>query len=968
MDPMPTRLAPVEVTGSHIKRSDYETAQPVVAISRQQIEQSGLTSVGDLLQALPSAGAGTNLLNDPYGLGATEIDLRNLGTSRVLILVNGHRWVSGQNFLSTSSVDVSTIPLAIIDHIEILQDGASAVYGSDAIAGVINIITRKDFYGLILSSQYGRYTQGDGARQLHDISWGRRFAATNLFANFSFQDQRPIYARDRGLTRLPQVHTGITRGIPFNQEARFVFVPNLQNGLRLGTGPCPGVAADTAAGTLPFAVSVPALASQIPGLQLCDITHTAGTPGTSASDFHSFTSPDDFFNHQTTAALLDSLQTYSAFVAVQQRFTNALNFSAELLYNRRRHSAISVPPFVVVGDHSPLVVGNGLNLRTFVSRNNPYNPFGQDIGRADPAEPANQGLRLLGPDGIGSGAVADIFPQTGPEIFSRDVPTEYAHAALGGLFELWSQAINWEIGLGYGTSLSRETASNLVRLDHLQSTLGDPANCAGDCVPLNLFGGPGAITPAMLRYIRTTAGDDIRQTQLDGYGNLSFDIGGLLPAGALGMALGFEVRRERFEFSPDALYTAGLVNDFQYTPTRGSVSAQEAYAELSVPILRDLPLAKVLELNPALRYSHYGVFGSSINSKIGLRWKPYEDLLIRSSYSSAFRAPDAGNLYLGTLGQFGTVADPCVARAPGSDTDANCTGDGVRADVQQLNGTTSLQTHGNPDLKPETSHSLGIGLVVSPEMVPGLDLSLDYFRISLVNFITLPEPQFILDACYRSDPQHRNFCEAITRSPNTDQLIVIQDRYANYSRVQTSGVDYGLVYRLPTKDVGSFKLLFDASFLASYNIFQPGLSDSLVERGYAGRNLGNRAFPRWKISPALQWRRGSWSAVWSTRIIWHQTESCFDGTSPSLAELRLCSDPTHRAPDGSLAPENHIKTGARHDVQIAYAWAKLKSEFALGAQNVLNTDPPVSYSSANFDKADYWVPGAAVYLRMKMDF
>jgi iron complex outermembrane receptor protein len=885
------------------------------------------------------------------------------------------------------------------------------VYGSDAIAGVINIITRKNFTGGELSSQAGKYLSGDGFTQSHSVSLGDVFDSplgnTSWFGDLNYADQRAISTQDRELSKLPKFGTGLTRGSSFLPDGRFLFIPNEQNGLILGANRCPNLTGDVAGGTLEgtAGITIPQsvldAAATVPGgVQLCDMTHVIGGNHTSPTDYRAFVPPGDNYNYAADNILTTPLKTYGGFFAANHDFGNSISLSAELMYEKRASRQQLAAQPICVGNLCPIVGGTppgspiSYNQATYISRNNPYNPFMQDIGRADPAEPTNTGCDAngLGPNcalGLfGQGAVLRRPVEAGPRIQEQDVPTMFGHLAAGGNFDLLSsfipmlQPLNWEIGYGYGQSRQTNQLLNSLRVDRIQRALGD--NCTGDCVPLDFFGGAGSITQAMLDYIRYSAIDWTKQTQKDLYANVSTGIDNLLPAGTLGIAFGVEKRDDHYRFQPDQTEIDGTTAGLTSAVTEGSVSAKEAFLELEIPILHEMPFIEDLKLSLAGRFSKYETFGSTKNGKVGLEYRPYADLLLRSTYSNSFRAPDVGNLFLGEAASFPGLADPCVSgtdspRTDGSNTDINCNADGIPggdSGVKQPFAQIISPFGGNKDLEPETSHSFSAGFVFNPEAVQGLDIAMDYYDIILRNFISVPGAQGVLDLCYQSDPNFRQYCGEIVRDPNSKQLLLVHNRFQNFPRVETSGIDMSLTYKLPTTsiaslaDAGIFRFVADATFLASYDTSSVGFDGTLQTSGSTGQNVGDTGYPRWKINPSLQWERGPWSASWQARIVWHQSESCFDGLDPSLSDLGLCSDPDKVDSDNSPDPRNELKTTVRHDLQLGYNVEQWKTDLTVGMQNVFDTDPPVSYSAfANsMDASDYWVPGRFGYVRLKIGF
>ncbi len=1010
-DPNATQLDSIQVTGSRIRRSDYETSQPVLAINRADIDRTGLTTIGELLQDLPGTGSALNTTINNGGTGATEIDLRNLGSSRTLVLVNGHRWVNGLRSLATSAVDLNTIPIAAIERIEVLRDGASAVYGSDAMAGVVNVILKRDFEGLQGAMQAGVYGEGDGLTQEHSLSWGHslnldgRFGGTSsAFGNFSFGDQQDIFAGDRKISEIPKPGTGLTRGSGFLPQGHYLFIPNVQNGLLLGTERCPGLggdlvqgAFDDPAGTvgaplqpgqLPrLPITVPPEAAGIPGVQLCNMLYDRGSSALPPyNDYRAFVDGVDQYNFQPDNYLATPLRTYNFFTAFNHRFNDGLNLAVEAMYSKRESEQQAAPQPICVGNLCPIVGGTipgqpvSYNQATYVPANQPFNPFNQDIGRADPADPTNQALGL-----VGQGAILRRMSDVGDRLQTQDTPTTFLHFALSDDYDPefkpgFVAPLLWEVGFSRGESKQTEVLLNQIDMSHLMLALGPVEQCSGDCVPVDFFTGRHSLTKAMRDYLTFDARNRTRQVQDDFYGTASTSISGVpLIAGPIGIAFGFEFRKDSYAFNPDRHARDNTTGGLPQQPTKGVIKAKELFMEFSVPVLADLPFAKELELSLAGRYSDYNTFGSSNNGKLGLRWKPIDDLLVRSSFSSSFRAPDVGNLFLGLASSYPGLADPCVAgdgspRVQGSDTDINCDADGVPDDVAQNYAQILSPYGGNEDLKPETSHSLTAGLVYSPEAVAGLDVNLDFFQIHLNDFITAPGGDFLLERCYQVAPENRSYCDAISRNPTTQELQSVLNTFQNIARVETAGFDLGVAYTvadtLIPADAGMFRVATEATLTTQYDQITTNGAGEPERDKLVGHYDGTTAYPRWKINPSIQWVRGALSASWNTYIVWHQQENCFDGLTPSLVELGLCSDPDHVDKDGNPDPRNKIGTAARHDVQVGYKLEEHRFDVTFGVQNVFDRDPPITYSSTStpFNPSDYWVPGQLFYLRARKDF
>ncbi|MDP3858606.1 MAG: TonB-dependent receptor [Stagnimonas sp.] len=996
--PPSVRLDAVEVTGSRIKRTDLETSQPVVRLSRKDLDRTGSVSVGDILQGLPAAGAALNTTFNNGGTGATEVDLRNLGSNRVLVLVDGHRWISGLRSLSTNSVDLNTIPYDIVERIEVLQDGASAAYGSDAITGVVNIITRKKLQGLTLSAQYGMFDQRDGEDGIASLTGGHVFDglfggnSTSIAGSFSVRDQRPVFAGDRELSRLPLNGTGLTRGSSFTPEGRFLFVGSPQTNAAFGSEKCPSLAGDVAQPVLDdngVPLTLPTQLGMLPqGVNLCDITHVTGAPTGGAANYRAFDPASDPYNYALTNYLTTPLRTYNGFLSLQHEFLDNLRFSAQGLYSLRQSKQQLAPQPIAFGDIAPviggLMPGSSLsyNQATYITPGHSFNPTaiggqpGQYIGYIiEPEDPTAPGAPAAGL--LYTGAVLRRMSEGDPRIQEQNVPTRFVRAGFDGDFSLLSQRFDWELGYSYGVSSESQNLLNNYRMDRIQQAVvgnrgandENPYNvplCEAPCVPINFFGGPGTITREMLDYISIDEHSNTRHSQSDIYLNISTSIAVPLLPDVVGLAVGVERRADIYSDNPSIYQINGTTSGLTAQPTSGSVAAKELFVELDVPVLKDQPLFQELGFSLAGRSSDYGDFGKTTNGKIGGRWKPVDDLLLRSSFSTSFRAPNVGELFLSNAGSYPGLEDPCAAPEAGSVTATNCNADGVAAYTQTVQQFYSPFT-GNRDLNPETSHSLTAGIVLNPRFAPGFDLSVDYFRIKIDNYITPPGAQLILDQCYTTTG--RAYCDFVTRqgANNNGPLQSVLNAFQNFPSIETSGIDFNVNYLLPASQaLGKFKIAANATFLSSYKQQVQGSEGPEVDDSL---HAGVLTLPRWKINPSLQWAKAAYSASLNTRIIWGSTETCEDGIPPSLSSLGLCSDPDHRDRFGNPDPKNRVGYAWKSDLQLGYNAKALKTQFTLGVQNLFDQDPPVSYSAfANSFDPSYWVPGQFLYAGLKHDF
>lgn len=935
-DPESAELERVEVTGTRIKRTDFEGPAPVQVINREEIERSGHIRIGELLQDLTSSGSALNTAfnaPDQGGDGSVRVSLRNLEPDRTLVLVNGRRWVKSTTQAGVAnSADLSTIPAAAVDRIEILTGGASSVYGSDAIAGVINIITRKDFVGTMASAQYGITSESDGNEEAYSFTMGRGDGRSNILLNLSYTKQDEIMAGDRRISRVPQFGADqfggpISRGSSATPEGRFVFIdPN--------TG------------------------------EVFDLTLQQGAPGMpSPGDFRQFDGTADRYNFAPDNFLQIPLTQTSAYVQAGHEFSPQLHFFTEAMYNNRVSDQLQAPV--------PLFLGSAgiLPLNVGVSAENPFNPFGFDL---DP----NSNLILIG----------RRFIEAGTRDYRGEVDTWRWTSGLEGDFMMADRRFDWNVSYTFSQSKRTATIDNLVNHDRLALALGPLDQCTGACVPFNIFGGQqgtgdapgsgGSITPEMVDFVTYTAVEQNEQRMVNWLANISGELFDL-PAGPLAFAAGFEKRREFAADTPDSLAAAGSgaasVSGGIRAPTSGRLNLEAWYAEVNVPLLAGRPGVDMLELSASVRNSDFDQFGSETTSRIGLRWRPNEDLLLRASYAEGFRAPGVQDLFGGLGVADPELTDPCsnfLDTGVSNEVIDNCIAQGVPADgsYEQINPQIRITIGGNPDLEPETSDSYTIGGVWSPGQIPGLSVTVDYYNIELDNSISSIGAQSILDACAFS----LRLCGLIERSAS-GEVSSLLDTQVNIGSTETAGVDFAVDYTFRDTPWGNFRTLLRTSYVDKFRESVPDFSDPDAPeevRNLLGTLLPgqpDRSFPKWKSTLDAIWTWGQWQGVWNVNYIHHYRENCSDGLLPSFSDLGLCSDPD----PGN--PTNRLGSVTYHDVQLSYNIDQINFgnwRATVGVDNLFDRDPPVSTAAfANsFDASQHRIPGQFYYARLNVSF
>jgi iron complex outermembrane receptor protein len=945
----------IVVTGSRIRTDPLDKQAPVLQLTREELERSGLTSVGDILQQLPLSGGAINgKFNSSgnfgfppdgggIGAGAVEADLRYLGSKRVLVLVDGVRWVNGSSASGVAAAtDLNTIPLSIIERIEVLEDGASPIYGSDAIAGVINIITRKEFDGMAATAYTGGYHYGDGLTQKYDVSWGNSDDKMSIIVGVSYLDQQLIESKDRDISQYPEPFAdGCTSACSSaTPQGRFRFRDTRIAPIGDGSN------------------------------QIVDVTLNERVAGTASydplnptgGDFHAF-GISDRFNFAPYNLMLTPSRRLGAFSSVTYKIHPRVRFQGKASFTNRESINRAAPEPLFIGPDA----GNGNRMdRIVIHQDNPYNPFGLTLG-------ADNGL-----------VVTRRPIEAGPRLFEQTVNTFYTSGGLAGDFQLGEQRFYWDATLAYGVNRADQLRNNSFNSSKLQQALGPgytddngqlrcgTADNPGDpdCVPFNIFGGQGAdgrgtITRAMLDYATFVQHDVSEQTLVDATANVSGDLI-KLPTGALSMAAGVEHRRLNGFFEPDPVVVAGDGADVPSQPTAGSYWVNEAYAELRAPLVTRMPGADLLDVNGAVRVSDYSILTPEFTGKLGARWRPIPDVMLRGSYGLGFRAPGIGEIY-GSQSRYDAVLeDPCgdLNSKPAA-VQRRCIDDlGVPADgsYEQINRQISVTTGGNPDLDPETSDSLNISLAYSPSWleenpwVDALDIELAYFDIQLDGAIAPIDAQVQIDRCVIGADD--TLCQGITRTPQ-GTINGFSNTLQNLGGIETRGIDVALTYLMPSTEFGRFRFTSVSNYLIDFHEKIPtSAGENTLKR--EGRVVGEpeRAFPKFKSSLAIDWFFNEYRASLSTRYIHSTVEQCRGLDVPTL-----CSDPDLENDDNST---NKLAAQVYNDAQVTWTPPQFDNALnvTLGVNNLFNNDPPVCYSCVlnGFNPTTYDVPGIFGYL------
>lgn len=926
----------IEVTGSRIRRVDLETAQPVLQITRSDIETQGFSSVADILENITSAGSPAISraapLSSGEAVGGTYIDLRNLGPQRTLVLVNGRRL----GITTGGLQDVSAIPTSMVERIEVLKDGASTIYGSDAVAGVINIITRKDFNGAEAGAYYGQWGEGDGAVTRYDIVVGSTGERTAVTVGAEYAKEDPVFAPNRWFSRNA-----------FPTGPKSAAFPGGASGSRHW-------------GQFRFGGVNYTLRREVPGLDPTDFA--SYRPVNAAID-------QTYPSQQST--VYSGIERKSVFANVAVNITDNITFDSDVLYSDRDSYARNAGyPFQSAAFEN---TAQGLSADSF------FNPVGADVsfirrGWEQPREVLN---------GLTTFRISNVI--RGSFEFGE------------GRFWDWDVGHLYNQNKGVQVSTGNFNTLNVARATGPSFRNSDGViQCGTPGAPITLGTGPGACTPwnplipfgyagensladpNVLAYLYKP-GQAVSETETQAYfANVSGTIVAL-PAGDLGVAFGVEHRKESGSFSPDALAQTGDSTDLAAGPTGGQYSLDEIYAEFQIPLLANVPFANELTLNLASRYSDYSTFGDTTNSKAGFTWKPIESLLVRGTWAEGFRAPSISDLFGGSSQSFEFYADPCDSVYGIGRTTARCLADvppGFRQRANTPSGFSESQedqsdrafTSGsNPGLTPEESKSKTLGLVFSPGFVEGLNVSLDWWNIRIENTIIGDAPTQVLDDCYVRGIESRCADPTGSRFTRDANGVITSFFYAgiNAGYQETEGYDFDLNYRMET-DYGRFNLAWLNTYVSRNELKQD--NNDAVPPAQQNAFSGNAGINfRIRSNASLNWENGDFGVTWTTRYFSGVKESCLN----AIVYPGLCSIPNYTAPDldGQINPQNRIGSNTFHDVQFRWT-APWNATVSLGANNVFEHYSAPMYSNPASGSAYYggYDIGRFIYMQYTQRF
>ncbi|EZP50845.1 TonB-dependent receptor domain-containing protein [Sphingomonas sp. RIT328] len=819
------------VTGSRIRRTAADLDQPAEVLGSAEIAQRGYTDLGRALQELPAFGVPANSQigsQGSYNAGASFANLYNLGSQRTLSLVNGQRFVSSASSsifgaVAGSPVDLNSIPTTLIDRVETLSVGGAPIYGSDAIAGTVNIILKKNYQGLHLDAQTGIAQKGDAAEQQVSLLAGRNFAEdrgnVTLSVQYNHQDGLPTSARyytggnkpffGTALAGSDNVYSLYQGGLHYNEFTNTGMPLFADSYPTLSGKPYAGIT--NAAGQTLYFNNSGQLAVFNPGQTTGSQLYGAGGDGFAIGDYENLITRSD----RVQATLL-----------AHYDFSDHIRLSAEGWYGHTSASNISAQPFY----NTALFANAGeTNGNLILSTANPY------LSAADRATIVSN-LVANGQD-PSTFYLARANTDLATGAFTTTTDLYRVVGDLAGDFTIGSHNFNWDVSGTYGrvrsTSRSREvvTQNYYNALNAVTDASGNIVCATGyanatiptfssTCAPLNVFGVNQA-SQAALDYISA----DARSTQLNQQYDIIASLGGdivRLPAGAVKFSLGYEHRYESVNFDPGAFAygeengdgtRTQYGNSIPIDPVRGSYHTNEGFGELSIPLVAPamhVPLIYNLSLQGSARYVDNSIVNRGFWAYSGGGvYAPTRDISFRGNYTRSFRSPAITEAYAPTGSVFNTANDPCDARyltAGPNPTrrQANCAAAGLPSNFNSniVDYTAQGTTGGNPNLQNEVANSWTAGGVLTPRWLPGLTVSADYIKIDIKNEIATLGAEDLLNACYDSDDYPNNsFCSTFTRDASGQVTSFTGGNY-NLAVEKFRAVQATVDYRFPLTRLG----------------------------------------------------------------------------------------------------------------------------------------------------------------------
>ncbi|MBU2894126.1 TonB-dependent receptor [Colwellia sp. D2M02] len=891
----------IQVTGSKIKRIGALSPTPVVVISSVDMQDAGISNVNDFLSQMPSAEVGLspeNSNNFIYANGLNTTDLRGLGSDRTLVLLNGRRFIPGQ--AGGNAVDLNNIATSFIDRIEISTGGASAVYGADAVAGVVNIITKKSFDGVEIDVAATQPNEGGGEQQFASLTFGKEFDDGGFIVNLDFADQEQMARGDKAwfMDAVESMENpndtsnddGIPRMIAHYDREHYGLYDESSEFFLGGQH----LTFDTNGNLRPMNLGDGRLpAGGLPGSrQPWNYTGEFGDGIAYAQDEY-FRTP---------------LKRHTVNIAAHQMIAEDHELSFDMTYSQSKARGQSTSVF-----------WRSLNIR----RDNPY--VKDDLAQMmDDNGASSISMRRLNREDFGD------------RTYEQERETVRASIGLDGqITDEWSYSAYFQHGqMNQDTSWRGEVLTEnfnnaldaalfggeIVCAD--RNDAGEVIGAISGCSPINLLGNNG-ISDDARNYISTvaTAEQGHKQTSL----GLSVN-GDLfeLPAGFVQAAFSYDWRKERAHELPGTGIRKGLIFGNSGDSYEGEIDVSEYSAEVAIPLVSDVFLVKNLTAELAYRYMDYSSTGGDSAYKLGLTWEVNDEVRFRFAKSQSVRAPNINELYSASGTQFAGRQEACsevnieAATIYKDNLVKNCAADGIPvgwspSDAWVFGGSLQGRLGGNGELQNEVSEDVVIGFIYTPEFLEGFDLTLDYWKFEITDAIRFYDYENSMDNCYQSDSLDNPFCGKFTRDPNTFEVIDYYETSLNAAVEKLSGVDLESRYYLPTS-FGDFNFNIVATYTEERFLNPTG--NAADGRDHAGEE----ARPRWKARANASYQIDDFRAVLTTNYR-HATVNDRNDWTPEVSNY------------------NDIHSYTTFDINATYQVLE-QVELRIGMQNIADNTPP----------------------------
>ncbi|MBD8734038.1 TonB-dependent receptor [Sphingomonas sp. CFBP 13706] len=904
-DAAPADGETIVVTGSRLGGLQLQQASPIAVVSAQDFALSGQPNVENVLKDLPQLVPSTTGASNNPGGGVATADLRGLGSTRTLVLVDNRRYVA---YDSNQVVDLNTIPAGLIERVDIVSGGRSAVYGSDAISGVINFVMKKDFSGAEINANYRINEAGDGGTFNGNLLLGGNFedGRGNATVYFDYTKRNGILQSARDYSRQAQVDDGegglIAGGSGSIEGTRFAI-----GGVNRKFEPDGSFSA-----------------------------YSAATDAYNYAPSNYLQVPQERFlmSAQTHYDVSDALTVYAEGQFINNRVKNQLAptpFTGSV-------SLDADSSFLSAGSRALLqgldTDGDGFVTSTIYRR---LSEVGNRVSSLD-----NTAYRtVLGAKGdIGGGWNYDAYYS-----YSR---TKSIESQTGNVSR--SRVLQ-------ALRTTYDTGGNLVCSD-----------TSNGCVPLNIFGA-GNISDAAAAFITIPVQNSSTISEQVASASISnrelFDLG----AGPVGIVFGTEYRREQGSYNPDFSLSSGDVVGFNAGEgLGGGYNVKEVYTEVAVPLLADLPFVKKLEVNGAYRYSYYSTAAKSVNTYSGgAVWSLIDDIALRGQYSRAVRAPTVSDLFSGASQNFPAATDPCTTAVALTNTNLNasCLSNGVAASIIGTaydGGSTQIQTvnGGNPALREETSDTYTAGIVLQPRFLPGFSFTADYYKIKIANYISTVGTTNLIRACYGDadngyTPYDASYCGSLPRDANSFAITDAANTLANTGGVTTRGVDFEARYGLPLgfgafgSDTSRLDLRFSGTRLIAFD-YNPlaAIPDLTIDcAGKFGQTCGN-PYAKWRLSTRATYSTGPMTVS----VLYRHLSAVKDDDSATTYAVER------------IKAYDYFDLTAAFRIKDGFTWS-------VGVNNLFDKQPPIlgdNQQQANTYPSTYDPYGRAFFVSTNVKF